>query len=251
VYDPEMSAAGKTVSKWGGFFDGLEQFDASFFGISPREAMAMDPRGRMLLETGWECAEDAGLAPLALERDAEHTVGVYVGTWPSEYGERVQEEQLLQYVGVGTAPSAAAGRVSYFFGLTGNCVSIDTACSSSLVALVQGAQAVSSGREEIALCFGTNSLCSASGFVVNSKLGMLSPDGRCKTFDASANGYVRAEGCGAVLLRREECRGAWASGRVCGESGWAQQRTDCTKRAVAGAADSRSAVESRGRRRRA
>ena len=136
VYDADASSAGKSVSKSGRLLDGLEQFDASFFGISPREAMAMDPRGRMLLETGWECAEDAGLVPLSLERDASHTVGVYVGTWPSEYGERVQDEQLLQYVGVGTAPSAAAGRVSYFFGLTGNCVSIDTACSSSLVSLI-------------------------------------------------------------------------------------------------------------------
>ena len=147
MYDPDGSQEGKSVSKWGGFFVGIEEFDAGFFGISPREALAMDPRSRMLLETGWESAEAAGLNPMALEEPGGETVGVYVGTWPSEYGERISDDQLIQFVGVGTAPSAAAGRVSYFFGLTGTCVSIDTACSSSLVALAYGCRVVSAEQK--------------------------------------------------------------------------------------------------------
>lgn len=129
IYDVDASAAGKSVSKWGSFVQGMEPSIASFFAISPREASVMDPRNRMLLETGWECIESAAHNPLALEQSPHHPVGVYVGTWPSEYGERIQEDQYLQFL---KWHGTECCRRTYLvlFALTGNCVAIDTACSS-------------------------------------------------------------------------------------------------------------------------
>ncbi|MCA9641891.1 MAG: type I polyketide synthase, partial [Myxococcales bacterium] len=202
MYDPDRATPFKSVCKWGSFMEGIAEFDASFFSISPREASAMDPKNRMLLETGWECIERGAVDPLRLQSEtARLPVGVYVGIWPSEYSERITDDALLQFLGVGTAISAAAGRVSYFFGLKGACLSIDTACSSSLVALHAAVVAMETAREDCALCFGTNSVISAGSIVSMSKAGMLSPDGRCKTYDQSANGYVRGEGCGALFVR--------------------------------------------------
>ncbi len=189
-----------TISKWGCFVRDGDMFDASFFGISSREALAMDPKARWLLETSWNCLESANVNPFDIEEQFQGPVGVFVGIWASEYAERITMEANYQFIGVGTFSSAAAGRISYFLNLTGKCVSTDTACSSSLVALVDASNYLMAGGIA-ALCFGTNSVISASSTMFMSKAGMLSPDGRCKTFDVKANGYVRGEGCGALLIK--------------------------------------------------
>lgn len=190
-------APGKSVTKWGSFIESIDLFDATFFSISPREATAMDPKNRFLLETAWEACEDVDLS----EYERHNPVGVYVGAWPSEYYESyIHEETSLQFLAIGNSPAAACGRISYFFRLTGACLSIDTACSSSLVALYYGASAISRNQESASLCFGTNSIFSERLNVIMSQAGMMSPDGRCKTFDSSANGYVRGEGCACIFL---------------------------------------------------
>lgn len=196
-------AAGRSTSKWGAMVNHYDEFDAAFFSITPREACAMDPKNRVLLETVWECCETAGRNPMNLE-DSSKPAGVYLGVWPPEYLDNfVHDDRSVQFLAVGTSPAAACGRVSYFYGLSGTCIAVDTACSASLVALNFGCDAVARGSEGVALCGGTNSICSANLYIIMSKAGMLSPDGRCKTFDASANGYVRGEGCGMLLVGSE------------------------------------------------
>ncbi|MEZ4271524.1 MAG: SDR family oxidoreductase [Myxococcota bacterium] len=202
-YDPDPNAPGKMVTRWGGFLDDVDQFDCRFFGVSPREAAGMDPQQRLLLETSWEALEQAGITTSQL---LDHPVGVYVGMTSNDYSRLVDSSAAIRsmdaYSGTGNAASVAAGRLSYFLGLRGPAMAIDTACSSSLVAVHLACQALRSGDCEMALAGGVNLILTPESTVYFSRLGAMSPDGLCKSFDASADGYVRSEGCGVVVLKR-------------------------------------------------
>ncbi len=203
VYAPEAATPGKTNSRHGGFLDAIDQFDAEFFGIAPREAAALDPQQRLLLEVAWHALENAGLAPASL---AGTDAGVFVGISTQDYARRALAAEDLgridAYGGTGNALSAAAGRLSYFFGFEGPALAIDTACSSSLVAIHQACQALRLGDCGLALAGGVNVILDPQLSVNFSQARMLAPDGRCKAFAAEADGYVRSEGCGLVVLKR-------------------------------------------------
>ena len=200
-YDPDPDAPGKTYSRWGGFVGDVTSFDPGFFGISPREAPTIDPQQRLLLETAWEAVERAGLTLDAI--DGSRT-GVYVGISSTEYQSRVLADKaaINAYSYLGTTHSATVGRLSYWLGLRGPNLAVDTACSSSLVAVHLACQGLRSGECELALAGGVNLLLDPESFIYLSRLHALSPTGRCRTFSADADGYVRAEGCGLVLLKR-------------------------------------------------
>ncbi|MGK4001428.1 SDR family NAD(P)-dependent oxidoreductase [Sorangium sp. So ce1036] len=200
-YDPDPDAAGKTYSRWGGFVDDLDRFDAAFFGISPREAASIDPQERWLLETTWEVFERAGVRADSLEGTLG---GVYIGLSGSEYQlEALHDaERIDAYSLTGASPSTTVGRLAYWLGLRGPAVAVDTACSSSLVAVHLACQALRSGECDFALAGGVNALLSPESYVAFCRLRALSPTGRCQTFSANADGYVRAEGCGLLLLKR-------------------------------------------------
>ncbi|MGW0854214.1 hybrid non-ribosomal peptide synthetase/type I polyketide synthase [Streptomyces sp. NPDC002690] len=202
-YDPDPDAAGKMSTRRGGFLDGIDRFDPAFFGISPREAAALDPQQRLLLEVGWEALEHAGQAPAGLMGS---DTGVYFGITTYDYTQSMMQQvdpaDLEAYSLTGNASTFAAGRLSYWLGLNGPSLSVDTACSSSLVGVHLACQSLRSGEVDLALAGGVNVLLSPEWFVVASKAHMLAPDGRCKTFDAGADGYVRGEGCGVVVLKR-------------------------------------------------
>ncbi|HET7500125.1 MAG TPA: alpha/beta fold hydrolase [Kofleriaceae bacterium] len=202
LYAPDPAAPGKMITRHGGFLGDLSQLDAAFFGISAREAASMDPQQRLLLECAWEAIEHAGQSPREL---SGAPVGVFVGCRPSEYAwSRLGRatHDLGPYFAAGDALSMTAGRLSYVLGLTGPSMALDTACSASLVAVHLACEAIRRGECRAALAGGANVLLLASGSIALSKAGMLSPDGRCKTFAAAANGYARAEGCGVVYLKR-------------------------------------------------
>jgi acyl transferase domain-containing protein/aryl carrier-like protein len=200
-YDPDPDAPGKMYSRWGGFLDHVDRFDPSFFNITPREAMSMDPQQRLLLEVAWEALEHAGCAPGKL---VGSLTGVYVGICGGDYaalmGSQLRVREL--YSGTGSAFSIAAGRLSYFLGLQGPSLAIDTACSSSLVSVHLAAQALRQRECDLALAGGVNLILSPEATIIFCKGRMLSFDRYCKTFDAAADGYVRGEGCGMVLLKR-------------------------------------------------
>ena len=200
IYDPH-GGPGKVISKWGGFIDKVDYFDPVFFGISPREAAHMDPQQRQLLEVSWEALEHAGI-PLDTLRGGN--VGVFVGISNHDYYllKRGDLKQLAAYSGVGNAFSVAANRLSYIFDFHGPSVAVDTACSSSLVAVHMACQALNAGEADVALAAGVNVILAAETTVTFSQAGMMSPTGRCKTFDASADGYVRSEGVGVLVLKR-------------------------------------------------
>jgi len=200
-YEAGQPRAGKMYTKRAGLVDGIESFDAGFFGIAPREATQMDPQQRMVLETTWEALEHAGIAPDAL---AGTRTGVFLGISSSDYSQRqfATPEAVDAYVGTGSAHSIAANRVSYVLDLRGPSLAIDTACSSSLVALHLAAQALKRGECSLALAGGVNALLSPEVSVLFSQARMMAADGACKTFDAAADGYVRGEGCGVVVLKR-------------------------------------------------
>ncbi|WP_180686107.1 non-ribosomal peptide synthetase/type I polyketide synthase [Streptomyces gossypiisoli] len=202
-YDPAPDAPGKMSTRRGGFLDGIDQFDAAFFGISAREAAALDPQQRLLLEVGWEALEHAGRSPEGLRGS---DTGVYFGVTTYDYlqtqMQQVDPADLTAYSLTGNASTFAAGRLSYWLGLNGPSLSVDTACSSSLVGVHLACQSLRSGETDLALAGGVNVLLAPEWFVVASKAHMLAADGRCKTFDASADGYVRSEGCGIVVLKR-------------------------------------------------
>ncbi|MEM6776223.1 MAG: SDR family NAD(P)-dependent oxidoreductase [Planctomycetota bacterium] len=201
-YRPGSAVPSKTQSQWGGYVDGLDQFDPSLFRISPREAAAMDPQQRMLLEVAYRAIEDAGVRCEAL---AGRCVSVFAGISSIDYavaGLSVDDRgEIGPYSNTGSSTSIAANRLSYCFDLRGPSVAVDTACSSSLVALHMACQSIWRGEAEAALAGGVNALILPDFFIAFSQLGVLSPDGRCKTFDASANGYARSEGAGMVLLK--------------------------------------------------
>ncbi len=201
-YDPDPDAPGKMVSLCGGFVDEVERFDAPFFGIAPREAMSLDPQQRLLLEVTFEALENAGMAPDLLSGTSG---GVFVGICGIDYSKRITRRdprQIDAYIGSGNAHSVAAGRLSYWFGLQGPSVAIDTACSSSLVAVHWACQSLRGGECNFALAGGVNLLLDPELSINFSKARMLAPDGRCKTFDAAADGYVRGEGAGVIVLKR-------------------------------------------------
>ncbi len=199
-YDPDPGAPGKMYTRSGSFLDGIDTFDASFFGISPREASCIDPQQRLLLETVWEAFEDAGQPPHLL---AGTKAGVFVGISGSDYGDYGSQdlEHADGHMASGSALSIAANRVSFCLDLRGPSYSVDTACSSSLTAVHLACRSLNDGECDIAVAGGVNVLLNPDIFIGFCKAGMLSPDGRCKAFDAKANGFVRGEGCGIVLLK--------------------------------------------------
>src|ERR1051326_1007553 len=200
-YDPNPDTPGKMATRWGGFIDGVKDFDPEFFGISPREAESMDPQQRLLLEVSWEALENAAQHPGQL--GATRT-GVFVGLTSDDYSRLLARNgDLDTYYASGVARSVAAGRISYVLGLQGPNVSIDTACSSSLVAVHQASQNLRTGECRIALAGGANIMLLPDTGVALSRAHMMAPDGRCKAFDDSADGFVRAEGC---VMRSEERR---------------------------------------------
>ena len=194
-------APGKVTSRWGGFLDHVDLFDPHFFGISPREAARMDPQQRLLLEVSWEALENALIPPDSL---AGTRTGVFVGISSYDYS-RLQfddPESIDAYAGTGNAHSIAANRLSYVFDLRGPSMAVDTACSSSLVAAHLACQSLRNGEADLGLVGGVNLILRPELTITFSQARMLSPDGRCKTFDAGADGYVRGEGCGVVVLKR-------------------------------------------------
>ncbi|MFV3130819.1 type I polyketide synthase [Niveispirillum sp. KHB5.9] len=199
-YDPDPDAVGRIYTRDGGFLEQVDRFDAGFFGISPREAESLDPQHRLFLEVAAEALEDAGLP---LDRLAGSSTGVYLGIGSGDYlrvlGDLTRREP---YYGPGNAYSAAAGRLSYLLGLQGPCMAVDTACSSSLVAVHLAIQALRAGECDAALAGGVNLILSPETTLYFCRMGALARDGRCKSFDAAADGYVRGEGCGVVVLKR-------------------------------------------------
>ena len=202
-YSADPDSPGKMSSRWGGFLPGWDRFDAEFFGIAPREARMMDPQQRVLLEVAWEALEHAGQGP---QKRARGRTGVFIGMTSADYSDRFYRArdltQFNAYFASGIARSVAAGRISYALGLEGPNLSIDTACSSSLVAIHTACLYLRSGECQMALAGGVTAILSPELTVAFSKAHMLSPEGRCKTFDAEANGFVRGEGCGVVVLKR-------------------------------------------------
>jgi myxalamid-type polyketide synthase MxaB len=201
-YDPDPDKPGKVYTKAGAFLKEIEGFDPGFFGISPREAASMDPQQRLLLEVSWEALENAGVAP---ERLQNSPVGVFVGIGATDHNERaaLQGPAVIDaYNGTGASNSVASGRLSYLLGVRGPSLAVDTACSSSLASVHLAVESLRSRESDIALAGGVSLMMAPDSYVTLSKARMLSPDGRCKTFDASANGYVRGEGCGMLALKR-------------------------------------------------
>jgi acyl transferase domain-containing protein len=200
LYDADPAAPGKMITRYGGFLTGVDQFDRDFFGISPLEAAAVDPQQRLLLEVAWEALEDAGQVTTAL---AGTDTGVFVGISTYDYAllQAPRLDGIDAYWGTGVALSVAANRISYVLDLRGPSIAVDTACSSSLVALYSACQSLWSGQSQLAVAGGVN-LVLAPSFAVNfTKAGVMAPDGRCKAFDAAADGYVRGEGAGVVVLK--------------------------------------------------
>jgi phthiocerol/phenolphthiocerol synthesis type-I polyketide synthase C len=200
LYHPDPDVPGTMYTRYGAFLSGIDEFDAQFFGISPREAVQMDPQQRLLLEVTWEALESAGEPPARL---AGSQTGVFVGISTNDYASLRQGslDNLDPYTGTGTALSVAAGRLSYVLGLHGPTLAVDTACSSSLVAVHLACQSLRSGECQVALAGGVNLILVPDTTVYLCRLRALAHNGRCKTFDAAADGYVRGEGCGMVVLK--------------------------------------------------
>jgi acyl transferase domain-containing protein/NADPH:quinone reductase-like Zn-dependent oxidoreductase/thioesterase domain-containing protein/NAD(P)-dependent dehydrogenase (short-subunit alcohol dehydrogenase family)/acyl carrier protein len=201
-YHPVPGRPGKSISKWGGFIENIDKFDSAFFGISPREADGMDPQQRLLLEVTWEAFEDGGQTS---ERIRGSRTGVFVGISTTDYAamqiDRDGPNVADIYSATGSTVSIAANRVSYCFDLRGPSLAVDTACSSALTACHVACQSLWSGDCNMAVVAGVNALLNQDNYIAFSRMAMLSPDGRCKAFDASANGFVRAEGVGVVILK--------------------------------------------------
>jgi acyl transferase domain-containing protein/acyl-CoA synthetase (AMP-forming)/AMP-acid ligase II/acyl carrier protein len=202
-HDPTAERPGSMIARRGGFISGVDQFDASFFGITGREASRMDPQHRLLLEVSWRALEDAGAVP---ERGVGTQAGIFVGIGSNDYLQRViggrDAADVDAWTGTGNATAFAAGRLAYHLGLQGPAVALDTACSSSLVAAHLACQSLRAGECSLALAAGVNLILDPKVSVYLSRARALAPDGRCKTFDAAADGYARGEGCGVVVLKR-------------------------------------------------
>ncbi len=200
-YDPEPGVPDRSVSRWGGFLDDVAGFDPEFFGIGEREAAALDPQHRLLLEVSWEALEHAGLAPKSV---AGSQGGVFVGLSQSDYAFLAADAGALgqMYGFSGSAASLASGRIAHTLGLRGPALTVDTAGSSSLLAVHLACRSLHDGESDLALAGGCMVMLEPRTLTSMSGQGMLSPTGRCRTFDVGADGYVRAEGCAMVLLKR-------------------------------------------------
>src|SRR6202161_2006207 len=200
-YDPDQFAPGRMSSKWGAFLPDVAGFDADFFGIAPREAEAMDPQQRVLLEVAWEALEHAGIAPDGLSGTR---AAVMMGVYYSEYqsSSAANPDTIDAYSATGNAHSVTVGRIAYLLGLRGPAVAVDTACSSSLVSVHLACQSLRLRESDLALAGGVNLILRPETQLALSKWGMLSPRGRCHAFDAGADGFVRGEGAGVVVLKR-------------------------------------------------
>jgi len=202
-YDPDPDAPGKMYARHGGFIRDVSAFDSWFFRISPREAQSLDPQQRLLLEVAWEALEDAGIAADTLSGTP---TGVFVGLTTNDYAQLLMRDDhgrsLDAFFFTGNPTNAAAGRLAYSFGFQGPALAIDTACSSSLVSVHQACASLRSGECRTALAGGVNLVLIPENTVAVCKTRALSPEGRCRTFDRGANGFVRSEGCGLVVLKR-------------------------------------------------
>ncbi|MDB9433814.1 type I polyketide synthase, partial [Microcystis aeruginosa] len=200
-YDPTPATAKKMYSRQGGFLKNVDQFDPQFFRISPLEATYLDPQQRLLLEVTWEALENAAIVPETL---AGSQSGVFIGISDVDYHRLAYQSptNLTAYVGTGNSTSIAANRLSYLFDLRGPSLAVDTACSSSLVAVHLACQSLQNQESNLCLVGAVNLILSPETTVVFSQARMMAPDSRCKTFDARADGYVRSEGCGVVVLKR-------------------------------------------------
>lgn len=202
-YDVNPDIPGKMYSRYGGFLEDVDKFDPQFFGISPREATSMDPQQRLLLEVTWEALENAGLAPESLKNSQ---TGSFVGICFDDYSRLSfnsgDYSGIDAYSSLGNARSIAVGRLAYIMGWQGPTMQLDTACSSSLLAVHLACQSIRNRECNLAVAGGVNLILSPETSISLCKLKALAVDGRCKTFDASANGYVRGEGCGIVVLKR-------------------------------------------------
>ena len=200
-YSGASGAVGKMSTRWGGFLDGVDGFDSEFFGVSPREVENMDPQQRLVLEVAWEALESGGLVPDQLRGSR---TGVFVGISAGDYGRMLlsRVDGANAYSGIGNALSVAASRISYLLDLRGPSVAVDSACSSSLVAVHQARQSLLSGECDLVLAGGVNLILSPELTVAFSQAGMMSPTGRCRTFSNDADGYVRGEGCGMIVMKR-------------------------------------------------
>ncbi|BBX97573.1 type I polyketide synthase [Mycobacterium lacus] len=198
---PETAASLARTTKWGSFLPDVAAFDAEFFEISPSEAAKMDPQQRLLLEVAWEALEHAGIPPTSLRRSQ---TGVFAGSCASEYGAIASTDigEIDGWTNTGGAQSIIANRLSYFLDLRGPSVAVDTACSSSLVAIHLACQSLRTQDSQLAIAAGVNLLLSPGVFRGFDQVGALSPTGRCRAFDAAADGFVRGEGAGVVVLKR-------------------------------------------------
>lgn len=200
LYDPELRTKGSMSTRFGGFIDDVDQFDATLFEISPREAQYIDPQQRLLMEVAWQALEDAGVAPTGL---AGTLTGVFMGGCNYDYAvvQLGDVERTHRYANTGVGPSLLSNRISFFLGTHGPSVTVDTACSSSAVAIHTACQSLRRGESELALAGGVNLILIPTISANASMQGLLAPDGRCKAFDARADGYVRSEGAVVVVLK--------------------------------------------------
>ncbi|MTD72405.1 type I polyketide synthase [Flavobacterium sp. LC2016-13] len=202
-YDENLSVPGKMCVRKGGFIDDIDLFDAQFFGISPIEAEALDPQQRILLQTTLQAIESAGIPTEKLKGSLS---SVFIGIASPEYIQQraaTKQYHLMDVYDVtGNTPCTAAGRISYNFDLKGSNLALDTACSSSLAAIHLACNSLHNGESDLAIAGGVNLMLEPNAHIIFSKMGALSPEGECRSFDANANGFVRSEGCGVVLLKR-------------------------------------------------
>lgn len=199
LYDPDPLAPGRMATRWGGFLDRVDAFDAAFFGMSPREAAQADPQQRLALELAWESLEDAAIRPSRL---LGSRTGVFLGAMWSDYARLLTDrDAIAQHTATGQDISIISARIAYTLGLEGPALTIDTACSSALVAVHQACRSLRSGETTVALAGGVHLLLAPESSIAMTKFGAMAPDGRCKAFDSRANGYVRGEGGGMVVLK--------------------------------------------------
>ncbi|MEZ4867754.1 MAG: type I polyketide synthase [Caldilineaceae bacterium] len=199
-YDPDPDAMGKMYSRYASFLDQVDQFEPQFFGIAPREAQMIDPQQRLLLEVCWEALERANLVPAHLRGS---NTGVFIGMMNQDYMQLLGQPTAIDaHTAGGNALSVASGRISFILGLQGPTLTVDTACSSSLVAVHLACQSLRNQEADMAIAAGVNLILSPTTTIAESRARMLAPDGRCKTFDAAADGMGRGEGCGVVVIKR-------------------------------------------------
>ncbi|HEY2873914.1 MAG TPA: beta-ketoacyl synthase N-terminal-like domain-containing protein, partial [Reyranella sp.] len=199
LYDADPLVPGRMATRWGGFLESVDRFDAAFFGLSPREAVQTDPQQRLALELAWEALEDAAIRPSHLSGGR---TGVFLGAMWSDYARLLSgRDDIAQHTATGQDISIISARIAYTLGLQGPALTIDTACSSALVAVHQACQSLRSGESTVALAGGVHLVLAPESTIAMTKFGAMAPDGRCKAFDSRANGYVRGEGGGIVVLK--------------------------------------------------